>query len=1069
MKVRLAAAVFVLLAPWSPTVEAGRKPAPPATLQDLARRAAPIDRTQAVAADPEQAARSYEDFLKIEGSDPALRAQALRRVGDLRLAAAEALRAQDGAATEQAAAAATDAIAAYRRLLDEYPAYPATDAVLYQLARAYESVGDSTQALATLDRLVTGYPDTVHYDEAQFRRGETFFSAQQYADAERAYAAVLAHGRDSDFYEQALYKHAWALFKQARNEESSASFLSLLDRLLVADGHLRPTAQLSRPEQELTADTMRALSIMFISSDGVASLQAALAGRGTAPYESQLYRALGDLYVEKERFQDGAEAYRAFAKRQPMDPDAPLLLGRSAEAYAKGGFTSLVLDAKRELVEQYGPSSAYWHALGTNIDPQLSAAIQANLLDLARHYHALAQKNGTAADRDAAVRWYREYLDGFDQAPEAPATRLLLADLLFDGAHFGEAAAEYELAAYSYANAPDAGRAGYAALVAYDKAESLAPEVQRPGLRLLAIDSSLRFASTFPGHVETPAVLTRTTKALFDAGDRERAEAVAQQVLALGPRADAGQQRVAWTVLAHTYFDSARYAEAEQAYGELASRLPANDPQLAEITERRAASVYRQAEARQAAGDVTGAVQEFLRVATVAPASPVRAKAEFDAATLLLTAQQWDQAATVLENFRRDHPQDALQPEVTRKLAVAYLEGGRQREAAAELERVAARDGEEPEVRRTALWQAAELYGASGDATSAARTYAAYVQRFPAPYDPAIEARHELADLAGKAGDSTARRQWLQEIVSADASAGAARTDRSRFLAANAALELARPLDDAARAIHLLIPLDKSLIAKRKAMEAALAGYGSAAEYGVAQVTTAASYAMADLYRHLGKALLESERPRGLAAEELEQYDLLLEEQAFPFEEKAIGIHDRNARRAAEGIWDEWVQKSYADLAAMKPARYARLEISEGPDASAAATPEAVQQFAAARASYDAGRFDEARPLYEAALAADPNSATALNRLGLANRKLGRLADARAAYERAVLADPAFADAERNLGIVLDLYSGDAAGALPHYERYQALTSGADTEVGAWLIELRTRLNRAPRTAETQQ
>jgi len=1071
---RLAAAVLIVLAPWTLALAAPRKPAaaphaPAApTLQDLATRTAPINRDQAVAVDPAQAASSYEDFLKIDGSDPALRAQALRRVGDLHLAMCDALRAQEGGSVEQAAAAANSAIAAYQRLLKEFPAYPATDVVLYQLARAYESIEDPDQALTVLDELVRRYPGTVHLDEAQFRRGETFFSAQRYADAERAYAAVLAVGAGSDFYEQALYKHAWSLFKQSRDEESSASFLKLLDRLLVKDGQLRPASQLSRPEQELIDDTLRALSIMFAASDGADSLQAALAGRGKAPYEARLYGALGDLYVEKERYQDGAEVYRAFAKRQPEDPEAPILLGRSAEAYAKGGFTSLVLEAKQALVEQYGPKSAYWRAHAPNIDPQVSAAVQANLLDLAQHYHALAQKGGSATDRDAAVRWYREYLEGFDSAPQAPATRLLLADLLFDGAHFGEAAAEYETAAYSYANAPDAGRAGYAALVAYDKAEALLPPAERPALRLRAIDSSLRFASTFPNHAETPAVLARTTKALFDTGDRERAEAVANAVLELGPRADAGQQRVAWTVLAHTYFDSGRYAEAEKAYGELVSRLPANDPQLAEFTERRAASVYRQAEARQAAGDINGAVQEFLRVATVAPASPTRVKAEFDAATLLLNSKQWDQAAKVLENFRRDHPQDPLQPDVTRKLAVAYLEGGRPHEAAVELERVASRDAEEPEVRRTALWQAAELYSANADVTFATRTYAQYVERYPAPFDPAVEARQELADLAKKVGDGATRRHWLEEIVNADAAAGASRTDRSRFLAANATLELVRPLDDAARAIRLAIPLDKSLVAKRKAMEAALAGYGRAEAYGIAPVATAASYAMADLYRSLGKSLIDSDRPKGLTAEELEQYDLLLEEQAFPFEEKAIGIHEGNARRAAQGIWDEWVQKSYADLAAMKPGRYARLEIAEGPDAAPTVVPEVAQQFAAARVSFDARRFDEARQLYEAALVADSSNVNALNRLGVADRRLGRFADARAAYERAIVADPTYADAERNLAILLDLYLGDAAGALPHLERYQALTSGADTEVAGWVVELKSRLGQAQRKAEAQ-
>jgi hypothetical protein len=188
----------------------------------------------------------------------------------------------------------------------------------------------------------------------------------------------------------------------------------------------------------------------------------------------------------------------------------------------------------------------------------------------------------------------------------------------------------------------------------------------------------------------------------------------------------------------------------------------------------------------------------------------------------------------------------------------------------------------------------------------------------PAPHAAAIDARQALADLARDTGDTAARRRWLEEVIAADAVAGSQRTDRSRYLAAQGALELARPHDDLARAIKLTVPLDQSLLAKKTATEQALAGYSRAAQYGVAEVTTAAGWAMADLYRDLGKSLLDSERPPSLSQEEREAYDVLLEEQAFPFEEKAIEIHETNARRAADGVYDQWVRKSYASLAELK-------------------------------------------------------------------------------------------------------------------------------------------------------
>ena len=319
----------------TPAEAARRKPEP--TLGALAGRSAPVDRSVTVQAAPEDAAASYEAFLRIDGADPALKAQALRRLGDLRLEQAAASSAAGDEIDPAAQARAREAIDAYQQLLSGYPDYTARDAVLYQVARAAEVAGDPAAAMAALDELVLRHPQGAHADEAQFRRGEVFFSAKRYDDAAQAYAAVLAFGPASAFRQQALYKRGWAEFKLGDDAASSRDFLALLDTVLVQDGLLRDPAVLTRPEQELSDDALRALSLMFAADEGAASLQAALAQRGPAPYESRLYRALGDLYVEKERYQDGAEVYRSFARRQPLDPEAPLLLGRATDAYAKAG------------------------------------------------------------------------------------------------------------------------------------------------------------------------------------------------------------------------------------------------------------------------------------------------------------------------------------------------------------------------------------------------------------------------------------------------------------------------------------------------------------------------------------------------------------------------------------------------------------------------------------------------------------------------------------------------------------------------------------------------------------
>src|SRR5690606_13580554 len=150
---------------------------------------------------------------------------------------------------------------------------------------------------------------------------------------------------------------------------------------------------------------------------------------------------------------------------------------------------------------------------------------------------------------------------------------------------------------------------------------------------------------------------------------------------------------------------------------------------------------------------------------------------------------------------------------------------------------------------------------------------------------------HKLATHAEAQGDAVRLAHWQREIIKADAAAGEARTDRTRYLAAKASLALAQPARDAFRAVRLTAPLNRSLPDKRKALETALTAYQAAAAYNVAEVTTRASFEIAELYRQLGADIMDSEPPRGMDADTLEQYTLLLEDEALQFEERAIELH----------------------------------------------------------------------------------------------------------------------------------------------------------------------------------
>ncbi len=898
------------------------------TIATLIGREVKVDRDAGIPANPDKAMAAYREFLAAAPRAPQ-RAEALKRLGDLEMDSVDA-RIADG----RAAGTIGDyrsAITRYQEYLKAYPTAADTDRVLYQLARAHEQGGELEKALAILDDLVVRYPDTRYRDEANFRRGELLFAGRDYAKAEQAYASVLASPTRTPYHERSLYMQGWSQFKQGRLEDGLASFFGVLDLKLAShddDVPLDSLPGLTRADRELVEDTFRVASLSLQNLQGAQTIPAYTATAGRRSYEFRVYQQLAELYLKQERIKDAADTFSAFTHRDPLHPQAPLLQARVIAIYEDNGFATLALDAKKDYVQRYGVGSDFRKANAAAWQDKAQPLVKAHLAELARHHHALAQKNKASADYREAAHWYRALLDSFPDGSEASSNRFLLAELLNEDGQLAEAAAEYEKTAYGYPTHARSADAGYAALLAYAALEKRAAPAELPALQHKSVDSALRYGDKFASDERAAPVLTNAAEKLFALRDTKRASLIAQRVVDLQPPAPPAQRRVAWTVLAHTAFERGEFADAERRYAEVLALVPENDPARAELIERQAAAIYKQGEVARTAGNAQDAVRHFARVATVAPQSAVRANAQYDAAAALIGIKDWAGAARQLEDFRARFPAHPLQREVASKLAVAYTEQGQWAAAAGEFERLAAA-ATDPTVARDAQWHAAELYEKGGARAPAAKAYERYVQQHPQPLEPAVEARWRLARLAKEGGQSARELALVKDVMQADAAGGDARTARTRTLGALAALRLTAPTLDAYRKVALVEPLQRQLKLKKARMEDVLKAYAAVSEYGVPEATTAATFHTAAVYQDFGKALLASQRPKKLSKTELEQYNVMLEEQAFPFEEKAIELHEVNARRAIEGVYDEWVQSSFSALRELRPVRYGKTERAE--------------------------------------------------------------------------------------------------------------------------------------------
>lgn len=921
------------------------------TLADLPDAKIPNAKTPVAVLDMASIEQSYQRALAV-AQEPALRQQIMVRLADLEMVR-----------SEKSQLDATDTrrqydkpIAMYNELLQlqHNGAAPTkgiqADQLRYKLAKAMSLDGRNEEAAVILDQLAQSNPGSPFMAETQFRRAEKSFADGDYAAAERNYDAVVK-GSNVELQQNALYMKGWAQFKRGDYELALKSFAGVLDQLI---GHAMgpqdvdaALTDIGPSKANLVKDTLRVMGLSLSYLEGaksISDLQIELGNR--RPYEFLLYQQLGQLYLEQKRFTDSAETYQHFVKNNPNSDFAPSFSIKVIDVYQQGDFPSLILPAKQDFVERYGISSSYWTERKGAIGDNALAYLHQSLQELAQYEHAQAQSLKTSNKSESTVafaraaKWYREFVQTFAKDVQVAEMTFLLAESLNEAGDLVPAMEAYEQVAYGYLDQLRGADAGYSAVLIpqqlIQSARSL-PDNRLDEWQNRKIQNALNFADVYKYDPRAVVVLAEAANDLLQQNRYVDAKNVAERVIAWQPPAEGSLLFSSWLILGHSRFETKEYAAAEQAYTQVLNLLPAygnkpGAPTAPQVRERIAASIYRQAESSLEFGDKDAAITQLLRITQITPDTEVAIKAQYDAGVYLMDQEKWTQAENVYTSFRKKYPQHSLAATLPAKMVLIYQNQNKWQQAADELV-VMERTSTDPDVKRQSLYMGAELYEKSGKRAQAIEQYQRYANQYPRPLANNLEAQFKLTELYKASGERDKRNFWLQNIVNTHNRAGAEKSERSTYLAASAQTEISQTSYDEFARIALTLPLKTSLQRKRAAMEKAIKAQEQILSYGVGEFTTEASFKIGEVYAQLSRDLLNSQRPNDLDELALEQYEILLEEQAYPFEEKAIEIHQANAQRSWKGTYDTGVKRSFDALAKLLPGRYnkteVRLEVSD--------------------------------------------------------------------------------------------------------------------------------------------
>ena len=802
----------------------------------------------------------------------------------------------------------------------DYPKAKNNDRLLYQLAKVYAQKADQQSSIGALQRLVRDFPRSPYYIEAQFRLGEYYFAQRDYINAEDAYTEVIASRRSAVFYEKALFKRGWSRFKQELYLEAADDFLQA-----VSYHDFQPLAQLNSSEREQFDEYFRAIGLAFSYMGGAEPLQSYFSTDPNFRYVYHTYATVSDIYLKQERYSDAVDTLQQYIRTYPEAEQIPYADLKIIGIWKDSGFQKHIFATIDEFYSKYRPASPYWK---NSADPQiakdLEKALREYLLLVASHYHHEYQNKHGQTSFQQARKWYQRYLDDYSSQARQDQVFYLYAELLYQHGDLQSAFNYYQQAAYDN-NIILNKDAAYATITISDRLYADKKRKDRAQWLERHIRYALLYSQLYPQDERSPQIILHASGLAYDARQYDKSIALTNLI---PDSAQPAMLRQATAMKAQAFFASAQYADAETLYQSLAKNT-ATGKQAEQYREQLALSIYKQAELAEKQGDVEGAIRHYSRAGLAAPGTQVAATALYDGIALAIKQQKWNNAIELSQRFQNQYPKHKLSVDVSRKLSVAYLNADRGIDAAREFEKISGSE-KDRDVKMAALWQAAEIYENKQQLDSALRTYQEYTETFRKPFPQYVEALHKLVAINQQLGHHAAANKWRNNIITADRRVSkSTRTERTRYLASLSSLELARQKYAEYQRYRLVKPLKTNLKKKKVAMQAAVKLFGQSSVYGIQETSTEATFSIARIYGDFSRALLDSERPDNLNDEEREQYEILLEDQAFPFEEKAIEFHETNLARIKDGIYNDWIKQSFERLKLLFPVRYNRTPQSD--------------------------------------------------------------------------------------------------------------------------------------------
>lgn len=1005
---------------------------------------------------------TLERFIKSYPNQGDLTAHALLVLGEQYFIASEAkfLENDDSDNKKQAELPNfSEAINIYTKLIAEFPGYLFIDIAYYLLGVCYSYEERSKEALHVWNQLVERFPKSLLNDEIWFRLGEEKFSQRDFKGAAVHYQKIT--DSNSNFYEKALYKLAWAYYVLNQFDEAIKGFTKVLD--FQNDQTLKNNQFVS----VLTSESEQYLAISFADKNenesrnqfseeaieqGIASLEmlkAYFREIGRRPYERNVTIALSEVLFKLAKSKGAEQALLYAISLDPFHPQNPDLNYRIVKFYDEAGMLEQAMGARQAMFAQYSPESDWNKAMQAKGQKQVllhtRSLLNEALLKLAFYEHAKARQKATenksaeaVALFQAATTSYVTYVQLYPEQNDIDKILFFLGEAAFDAQWFEDAGYAFALVRDWPWQTEYRQKAALNSVFAYRRNIEIQQQnnnvpqfdlatIQTKNKGQLAppllpafeklIDAVDKLAFTYPKEENLASFLFESAGIYYSYGDINEANKRFMKIISLFPGLEVArlsanlilEDKLANGLWAEAASEAAKFQTAKIGNSSAEFRRIAVSARFkeAEKNYETANLLLKEGQSEKAEIEFAQSAQLYLALLHDDPKSEFADKILFNMAMAFSLSKQSDEASKIFERIYREFPKSDLSKEAMLKSAV-YFEQSLQFHKAAETYLLISYSYPQSEQAGDALLNAALFFELDEDRKKAASAFHEFHQRYP---------------NRPEAGDALMRATRLNDKLNAfkgQAQFAGLEKDFARFKATKINGMTGK------KQSQQLIDKTKQLTELKKKYERI------ALQFKDSKWSLAALYQIGALYEGLFQALLKAPCPSDVAAVDdsaCDEYSSILEDKAFVLEEKAVSAFLFVKNNSAKGIGedDEWSLRAEDALHRLRPSEYAvadrplivmavsaacpHLADNAEEESAAYATLRKNPRDITARLSiahlyYRQSKYQAARMILQDALAMDDKNACLHLWFGHILSHQKEWTDAIASYEKAIVLDP---------------------------------------------------------------